>query len=85
MPVPSRKVLNYERPAGSPTNGGNGGGRERTEIRLARLEERLESLKENTATKLDVEGLKTWMMRWYVVGPLSAAIIALVVQALWPR
>lgn len=64
---------------------GNGGNGETTELRLTRLEERFEALKENVATKLDVESLKNWMLRWFVVTPLSAAIIALVIRSLWPQ
>ena len=64
--------------------GGDGKNGDSTEIRLVRLEERFEGLKENVATKLDVEGLKNWMLRWFVVTPLSAAIIALVIRSLWP-
>lgn len=65
----------------SGTGGGNG---DDIEIRLVRLEERFDALKENVATKLDIEGIKNWMLRWFVVAPLSAAIVALVVRSLWP-
>ena len=66
-------------------SGAGGGNGDDVEIRLARLEERFDALKENVATKLDVEGFKNWMLRWFVVTSLSAAIVALVVRALWPE
>lgn len=52
--------------------------------RITRMEERLAALKENVATRADLEGLKSWIViRLYLGLAGSVALLATILR-LWP-
>ena len=73
-------------PLGAPSNDGNGGGTDNrlrdVEIRLARAEEKIDSIKENMATKTDISNLKVWILGGILsaIG-VAAAIATIIVKA----
>ncbi len=60
---------------------GNGNGGPPFGERLARIESRMENMKENMATKTDIEKLRVWIL----AGVIAAFVIALSIGFLVPR
>lgn len=60
-----------QRQASLNSNGNGGGGGGDVRERLARLEEKVDGMKENMATKTDIANLKNWILG----GLLSAIVI----------
>lgn len=56
------------------------------EVGMARLEERVDAIKESMATKTDISNLKVWILTGVVLAiPVSVAIATLLVRVLFPN
>jgi hypothetical protein len=53
-------------------------------VRLARLEERMDGIKENMATKVDISNIKIWALTGAIIGLVTAASIAIAILKLFP-
>ena len=68
-------------PMGQARPNGNGSGGPPFGERLARIEAQMESMKENMATKTDIEKLRVWILG----GVIAAFVVALSIGFLVPR
>ena len=72
--------LHPTQPEGAPTNGSGGGFDNRLrqlEIRTARLEEKVDAIKESMAVKNDITGLKVWIL----IGALTTLVSGIGIAA----
>ena len=70
-----RRILDFPKNRSRPVNGGSGNGGDLRE-RLARLEERVNGIKENMATKGDVKDVKIWVLSGVLGGVLGGMVLA---------
>ena len=85
--MPSPRIAVDNDPVASPagSDGGGGGNRlHQLEVDVARIDERVKSIRENMAVKNDITSLKVWILGGVLSAILVAAGIALAVVKLLP-